>query len=198
MHVPTAEPVVEQPVAEEKKTPPQVVIPNSLTDTKPTEEATPQKEKAIFVKAGPVPIYFNAKDVKIEREQELLKQYCCVDGKPADGIGLEILPKGGLGVAFWRGEPTEKDPKAGHWEHHASLSTGQLYDFHMCFQQYDNMANIQSDLQKEAKALEARGKRGIALMIDDKFRRKFAQLSHMQMKINDTFRKVWFRVDKRI
>ena len=188
----------EEPVVAERKTPPQVVIPNSLAETPAAEAPAPQNEKVVFVKAGPVPIYFNAKDVKIEREQELLKQYCCVDGKPADGIGLEILPKGGLGVAFWRSEPTEKDPKAGHWEHHASLSTGQLYDFHMCFQQYDHMANIQSDLQKEAKALEAQGKRGIALMIDDKFRRKFAQLSHMQLKINDTFRKVWFRVDKRI
>lgn len=197
MHVPTAEPVVEQPAAEGKKTPPQVIIPNSLTETKPTEEAAPQKEEVTFVKAGPVPIYFNAKDVKIEREKELLKQYLCVDGNPADGIGFEIVKDGRLGVAFWRSEPTEKDPKAGHWEHHCDLFPAQLYDFHECFRLYDRMAIMQKTLQKTAKSLEARGKKGIALMIDDKFRHQFSQLSHMQLKINDTFRKIWFKKSHR-
>lgn len=182
MHVPTEEPVTPAPR--------QVVI--------PTESEQPVAEEApkAIIPAGPVPIYFNAKDIKIEREKELLKQYLCVDGKPADGIGLEIT-KDGLGVAFWRSEPTEKDPKAGHWEHHCGIFQSQLYDFRECFRQYDLMTSMQKTLQKTAKSLEASGKKGIALTIDDRFRHQFSQLSHMQLKINDTFRKIWFKKNHR-
>lgn len=183
MHVQTTEPVAPAPR--------QVVVSSELEQ--PVAEEAPKE----IIPAGPVPIYFNAKDVKIEREKELLKQYLCVDGKPADGIGLEIVKDGRLGVAFWRSEPTEKDPKAGHWEHHCNLFPAQLYDFHECFRQYDLMASMQKTLQKTAKQLESRGKKGIALMIDDKFRHQFSQLSHMQLKVNDTFRKIWFKKNRR-
>ena len=142
--------------------------------------------------AGPVPIYFNAKDIKFENELNLLKQYQFDDSSVADGIGFECM-KDGIGIAFWKSSPTEKDKNAGAWYHAGRISTEQMVEFRECFRLYDLLGAMHKDMQKHVNRLKSKSMNGFSMMMDDRFRRSFMQCSRMQMKINSVFRKIWFK-----
>lgn len=174
----------------------------------PTLESTPKSEEEIAVPAQEfivpdtsdctnVPIYFNANDVKHEVELKKLESYKFPDNHTVDGIGLFIDTHGRLGVAYWYRVPTVKNPSNGVWLRQGYLRPEETLEFQKCYELVGRRLSVYKQLNKTQMILERKGMHGPALMIDDKYRGQFSQVAHLTMKINQTFRKIWFKKDVR-